>query len=755
MGHLPDFIGDLALILITASIATIIFKWLKQPIVLGYIVAGLLAGPYISWLPTVADMGNVSVWAEIGVIFLLFGLGLEFSFKKLIDVGGTASIATLINMGSMIVIGYFIGQLLGWSTMDSIFLGGMLSMSSTTIIIKAFNDMGLQKKKFASIVFGMLIVEDIAAIVMMALLSTVAISQHFEGAELFNSVLKLLFFILIWFVVGIYVIPTLLKKLKRYLNDETLLIVSVGLALGMVLFAVHVGFSPALGAFIMGSILAETIEAKRIEHVVEPLKNLFGAVFFVSVGMMINPRVIIDHIDLILLFTGVVLVGRIVFATLGVMASGQSLKISLNAGFSLAQIGEFSFIIATLGMTLGVISETLYPIIVAVSIITTFTTPYCIQIADPVSAFIEKKIPKKWNKIIIGYAASSYKAVNKQSDWNRLLKSVLTSTAIHFTLSIAVLLLFRNFVTPFIMSYVPDIWGRILSAFATLLVMSPFIQAMVIGKTQTPEFKNLWNHERAINRGAIISLTAVRVVLATVLVLMVLIPLFPRLAVLMVVIALNFITFIIFSQGLKKQSDVMETRFLRNFNEKQQYEEDKSVILPTVANALLNKSIHIEECEVPQLSPSAGKTLRELDFRERTGVNIVAIIRGSKKINIPGPDQIIYPFDRIVVAGSDTEIQAFFQYLEETKSSIDEKSNNEGGHHISVSQYIIDSDSSLLGKTIGNSNIREKTECMIIGIDREGQSETKLVPSFMFESGDILWLAGEKSKLNHFEDNIK
>lgn len=755
MGHLPDFVGDLALILITAGIATIVFKWLKQPIVLGYIVAGLLAGPYVSWLPTVADMGNVSVWAEIGVIFLLFGLGLEFSFKKLMDVGGTASIATLINMGSMIVIGYFIGQLLGWTQMDSIFLGGMLSMSSTTIIIKAFNDMGLQKKKFAGIVFGMLIVEDVAAIVMMVLLSTVAMSQHFEGAELFSSVLKLLFFILLWFVVGIYVIPTLLKKLKRFLTDETLLIISVGLCLGMVLFAVRVDSSAALGAFIMGSILAETIEAKRIEHLVEPLKNLFGAVFFVSVGMLINPRVVIDHIDLILLFTGVVLVGRIIFATLGVLASGQGLKVSLNAGFSLAQIGEFSFIIATLGMTLGVISETLYPIIVAVSVITTFTTPYCIQIADPVSVFIEKKIPKKWNKIITGYAASSYKAVNKQSDWNRLLRRVLTATAIYFTVAVAVLLIFRNFLIPFILSYVPDMWGRILSAFVTLLVMSPFIQAMVMGRTQTEEFKNLWKRERSINRGAIISLTAMRVVLATTLVLMVLIPLFPRLAVLMVVIALNFITFVIFSQGLKKQSDIMETRFLRNFNEKQKYEENKSAFLPTVAHALLNKNIHIEEFEVSQSSPSAGKTIRELDFRQKTGINIVAIIRGNKKINIPRSNQMIYPFDRIVVAGSDNEMQAFFQYLEERKSWINDNENNDGEHHICVSQYIIVPDSPLVGKTIADSGIRENTECMIIGIDREGQSETKLVPSFMLNDGDILWLAGEKEKLNHFEDNIK
>lgn len=755
MGHLPDFIGDLALILITASIATILFKWLKQPIVLGYIVAGLLAGPYIPWLPTVADMGNVSVWAEIGVIFLLFGLGLEFSFKKLIDVGGTASIATLINMGSMIVIGYFVGQLLGWSQMDSIFLGGMLSMSSTTIIIKAFNDMGLQKKKFASIVFGMLIVEDVAAIVMMVLLSTIALSNHFEGMELFNSVLKLMFFILLWFVVGIYIVPTFLKKFKRYLSDETLLIVSVGLCLGMVLFAVKIDSSAALGAFIMGSILAETIDGKRIEHLVEPLKNLFGAVFFVSVGMLIDPRVIVEHIDLILLFTFVVLFGRIIFATLGVMASGQGLHVAINAGFSLAQIGEFSFIIATLGMTLGIISETLYPIIVAVSVITTFTTPYCIQIANPVADFLEKRVPPKWNKIVTGYAASSYKAVNKQNDWKRLLNSILTSTVIFFTVSIGVLLIFKNFVNPFIMSYVPDLWGRILSAAATLLVMAPFIRAMVVGKMQSAEFKNLWNNERAINRGAIISLTAMRVVLATALVLMVLIPLFPRLTVLMVIIALNFITFIIFSQGLKKQSHDIEEHFLSNLNEKQKYEEDKSVILPNVANKLLDKNIHIEEFEVSQSSPSVGKTIRELNFREKTGVNIVAIIRGNKKINIPKSDQVIFPFDRIVVAGSDNEIQSFMQYLEEKKSHISKDEEYDGDHHISVSQYIIEPGCTLLGKTIANSGIREKTGCMIIGIDREGESDTELVPTFEFRKGDVIWLAGEREKLNHFEENIK
>ncbi|MFV0330352.1 MAG: cation:proton antiporter, partial [Dysgonomonas sp.] len=488
MAHLPDFISDLAIILITAGVITIIFKWLKQPVVLGYIVAGFLASLHFKnfveklvldisgaseqqvsnifrVLPEISDMGNVSIWAEIGVIFLLFALGLEFSFKKLMDVGGKASIATLINLGSMIIIGYLAGQIFisnlieGWTSMDSIYLGCMLSMSSTTIIIKAFNDMGLQKKKFAGIVFGMLIVEDLAAIVMMVLLSTFAVSRHFEGGELANSIVKLLFFMLIWFVVGIYMIPTMLKKLKKYLNDETLLIVAIGLCLGMVYFATAVGFSAALGAFIMGSILAETVESKHIEHLMEPLKNLFGAVFFVSVGMMIDPVVIIDYGVLILILTLVILIGRPFFAAIGVLASGEGLKVAVQSGLSLAQIGEFSFIIATLGVSLGIISETLYPIIVAVSVVTTFTTPYCIKYSEPAYDWLAKRVPDKWNKLIDGYSASGYNTVNKQNDWKKLLKSILSLVAIYFTISIAILLVFQNFINPYIVEYVPgSIW---------------------------------------------------------------------------------------------------------------------------------------------------------------------------------------------------------------------------------------------------------------------------------------------------------
>ncbi|MDR0746154.1 MAG: cation:proton antiporter [Mediterranea sp.] len=752
MAHLHDFIGDLAIILITAGIATLLFKWLKQPVVLGYILAGFIAGPHITWLPTVTDMGNVAVWADTGVIFLLFALGLEFSFKRLIAVGGTATVGTMINLGSMIIIGYLVGKFLGWSNMDSIFLGGMLSMSSTTIIIKAFNDMGLQKQRFAGIVFGMLIVEDLVAILMMVLLSTIAVSNEIEGATVLSNIFRLGFFILIWFIVGIYLIPTLFKKLKRYLNDETLLIVAIGLCLGMVLFATHVGFSAALGAFIMGSILAETVIVKRIEHLTEPIKNLFGAVFFVSVGMMLDPEVMVEYAGLIGILVIVVLIGRIFFATIGVLASGEGLKVALQAGFSLAQIGEFSFIIATLGTSLGVIGSTLYPLIVTVSIITTFTTPYCIKAAIPLYHFLEGRIPLKWNKLITGYAASSFKTVNQQNDWNKLLKSILKLTAAYFTLSLAVVYLCEQYVTPFVTWHIPGLWGKIIAATIAMILMAPFLRAIMMKKNRSTEFKNLWSDNR-FNRGALISLIAFRIGLCMTLVLMALIPLFPRLTVLMVVIGLIVITLIIFSQGFKVQSRKMEAHFLENLNYKQRMEEKKAAIPMHITHQLKSKEIHIEEIEVSPTSPRIGKTLRELDFRAKTRVNIVTILRGNRKINIPDANEKLYPYDRIVLAGADDDIQQLIQSIEERNknNTID---NDTAEHHVSLSQYVIDHDSPMIGKTIAQLSVQEKTECIIICIDRNDESIINFPANLVLEEGDTLLLAGEREKLALFKENM-
>ena len=765
MGHLPDLIKDLALILISAGFVTILFKWLKQPVELGYIVAGFLAGPhfetflenllgihsgnvvyYLKQLPYVTDMANITIWAEIGVIFLLFALGLEFSFKKLIQVGGTASIATLINMGSMIIIGYIIGIFLGWSKMDSIFLGGMLSMSSTTIIIKAFSDMNLQKKKFANIVFGMLIVEDVAAIIMMVMLSTAAVSKHVEEMELLNSMLRLMFFMLIWFVVGIYIIPTIFKKLKKYLNDETLLILSVGLCLGMVLFATAVGFSAALGAFVLGSILSETIESKHIEHLVEPLKNFFGAIFFVSVGMMIDPVTIWDNMGIILLFTVVVLVGRIIFATLGVIASGQGLKVALQSGFSLAQIGEFSFIIATLGMSLGVISEILYPIIVAVSVITTFTTPYCIEVSPVVSNYIEKRMPEKWQRLIIGYANSNFKNVKKQNDWHRLLKSILIQIVIYSTVAFAILMLCKTAIYPFMAKNIPGIWGSLISATLTLLFMAPFLRAIIMKKNRSIEFKKLWldNH---FNKGALISLIIFRSGITITLILMALIPLFPKATVLLTIIALAVSIAIVLSQGFKAQSKRIEKRFLDNLNQKQDHEEKKAAIPSHVANDIRSRDIHIEHFKVSPNSPIIGKTLKEINFKQTTGVYVISILRGSGKINIPGANERIYPYDELVVVGSDEEFSLLNKSIR--YNEVDEI--EEATYHINLSQFEIEKGSPLIGKSLKEADTRSKTKTMIISIERGEESITEFTADFIFLESDILWIAGEEENLNAFE----
>lgn len=749
MSHLPPLVSDLALILITAGIVTILFKLVKQPVVLGYIVAGFLISPHFVLFPSVADLGNISTWAEIGVIFLLFALGLEFSFKKLIDVGGTASIATLINMGSMIAIGYIIGQLMGWTQMESVFLGGMLSMSSTTIIIKAFNDMKLQKKKFANIVFGMLIVEDLAAILMMVLLSTVAGSSDLEDASLLESVLKLIFFMMIWFVVGIYLIPTLLKKLKKYLNDETLVIISVGLCLGMVLFADTVGFSAALGAFVMGSILAETIESKHIEHLIEPIKNLFGAVFFVSVGMMIVPSIVLEYAIPILLLTLVVLIGRVIFASLGVLASGEGLKVSIQSGFSLAQIGEFSFIIATLGMQLGVISDFIYPIIVAVSVITTFTTPYFIKVSTPVYEAIEKRIPPKWEKLITGYASSNRKTVNRQNDWNVLLKKVIITVAIYFVLSLAVFFICRELLYWPIMSYIPNIGGRIASAIITILFMSPFMWAIMKNNSKTEEHKRLWKDSH-FNKGALIALNLLRIALCVTLILMVLIPLFPRATGLLLVTSAAIAIGITFFQGFKKSTNKMEKQFLENLNDKELTEDNSGAYNQQVKNELLNKNIHLEEIIVPQNSPRIGKTLAELNFRQTTGVDIVSIIRGDLIINIPAPDEYIYPFDTLIVAGTDEELQSFISTIEEYRL----EHHASPQHQIRLTQFELEEGCSLIGKAIKDSQIREKTDTMIIGIDRNDESITDISANMILEEGDILWLAGEQDKLDDFPQNI-
>ena len=472
MSDIPVLISDLAIILFSAGLITILFKWLKQPVVLGYIMAGIIAGPYTFGGPMIMDAENIHIWADIGVIFLLFALGLDFSFKKLMNIGGTAMISALTIVGAMMMLGYITGLSLGWGHMNSLFLGGMLSMSSTTIIFKAFDDMGLRNQRFAGVVFGILVVEDLFAVVLMVLLSTLAVSKHFEGMEMVDSILKLIAFLVFWSITGIFLIPTFLKKTKQWLNGETLLVVSLGLCLGMVLLAVKAGFSSALGAFVMGSILAETIEAENIEHLIKPVKDLFGAIFFVSVGMMIDPAMLVEYWFPILLITMVVMAGQITFAASGILLSGQSLRIAIQSGFSLAQIGEFAFIIASLGMTLHVTDKFLYPIVVTVSVITTFFTPYMIRLADPAYQFVTKHLPAPWIHFLDRYSTGT-NTIHHKSTWHQLLKALCRIVITYTILSVFTIALFLQYLTPLIRKELPGIQGGLVSAVAILLLISP------------------------------------------------------------------------------------------------------------------------------------------------------------------------------------------------------------------------------------------------------------------------------------------
>ncbi len=511
MGHLPSLIQDLALILITAAITTLLFKRIKQPLVLGYIIAGFLVGPHLSLTPTVVDTANIKTLAEIGVIFLLFSLGLEFSFKKLMRVGGAASITAFVEIVFITLAGYFVGKAMGWSSMDSMFLGGMLASSSTTIIIRAFDELGVKTKQFARIVFGVLVVEDIVVILLMVLLSTVAVTREFEGSEMLYTIAKLLFFLILWFIAGIFLIPTFLKRAKKLLDEETLLILSIGLCLGMVVVAVQVGFSAELGAFIMGSILAETTKAEKVEHVLKPVKDLFGAIFFVSVGMMIDPQAIIEYKWPVLIVTLLTLFGKLFSTTLGAILSGQPLKQSVQVGMSMAQIGEFAFIVATLGLSLGVISDFLFPVAVGASAITTFTTPYMIKYSDPIYNFIERILPARWVKALNNYSSGTQN-IQAESEWKKVMKSYINIGITNGIVIMALILLSLNFLLPFLNETIENSTTRsIIALVVSLGAAAPFLWALMAKRPNNLAYKELWL-DKIYSRGPLLVVEVFRIV---------------------------------------------------------------------------------------------------------------------------------------------------------------------------------------------------------------------------------------------------
>jgi monovalent cation:H+ antiporter-2, CPA2 family len=770
MPHFPSLIVDLAIILISASIMTLLFKALKQPLVLGYIVAGIIAGPHLNLLPVhLTDMGNIQTWAEIGVIFLLFALGLEFSFKKLMEVGKTALITGFVAVSGMMLLGWFAGHFLGWSPMNCLFLGGMLAMSSTTIIIKAFNDLQINNSRYAPQVFGILVVEDLVAIILMVILTTISANKVIDSGELLVSLSRLIFFLAIWFISGIFLIPSLLKKIRKHITDETLLIVSAGLCLGMVVLGVTAGFSAALGAFVMGSILAETNDVYRIRKLVEPLKNLFGAIFFVSVGMMVQPQILGEQIIPIIVLVFVVIFGQLLFSTTGSLLSGQPIQVAIPVGFSLAQIGEFAFIIASLGVSLGVMEPFIYPVIIFVSVITTFTTPYMIKAADPVTRFLMRTLPKN----VVEKLSKPRKGRDltpNQKAWGVFLEDFITYSFVLTIVIVAIFLLCLLYLYPFFGKHMPDIPASIISFVVALAGMSPFLRAMMhTSGNATSTVLNLVM-EKVSNQRILLILSGVRIFIVFSIILFVTNSFFQIPFIVNILVTVLILAIIIRSKWLLRRFWRLESRFLINLNERQmenkllKIEQNQGVMDLTDmhSNHWLDYKLFTCALRLRPGSPYSGQRIRDLTIRKMYNIMVIRVRTKSMDfINIPPGDYVLQEGDTLRLAGKRSALRklqedellnlefvshSFMTLHGFSKLEVNRKQDKK--ERINCSGIPLSGKSPMAGKNLIESNIGAKSKCLIVGLERSGKQLVNPDADIVLESGDIVWVVGEEKPVS-------
>jgi CPA2 family monovalent cation:H+ antiporter-2 len=748
MESLPAIFSDLSVILVAAGVITVVFKWLKQPLVLGYILAGFFIGPYFPWFPAITDTENIHVWSDIGIVFLMFGLGLEFSIKKLKKVGATGAITAFTELAIMFLIGTSVGKLLGFGSMECTFLGCMLSISSTSIIIKSFDDMKLKQQKFTSTVTAVLVVEDLVAVLLLVVLGTVSVSKSFDGGALVGQMVKLVFFLVAWFVFGIYLIPTFLRWMRKYMSEETLLILAVGLCFGMVVLAAHAGFSTALGAFVMGTILSETIEADVIHRIVTPLKNLFGAIFFVSVGMLIEPSVLVEHWLTILIIALTVIVFKSLSATIGVTLSGRPLKTAVQSGFCFCQIGEFSFIIAALGLSIKGFDQNLYPIIVSVSILTTFVTPYMIKGAIPFYNWLEPKIPAAFKRRLDQYAENAHKDGGNKANLKNFLRKQLTNILIHGVILAAIALLSTSLLMPlldrlFADAGIPQIWSRLTGMAGTLVLMSPFLWAMVVknvSKHRLKEMFETYRHSPAVVIPTLllryfVALFSVGLVVGS----------YVNLAVgFLMVIAVMVVLVVLYSHKANGFYEQIEERFFSNFNSRQ---AQASFRIP---KGMENEFI-MERLRMTQYSPLAGKTLAQGNLRDHYGANVVTIERGDDIIDLPSKDDLLMPGDLVTVIGTEEQVSKIRSDIEvEADMLVHDRSD----HELHMYRYRVDDDGPLCGIEIKHSPLSQH-RAMVIAIERGGQKIVNPDRDTVFMPGDMLWfISPEEMTLKGFESKL-
>lgn len=740
--HIPALISDLAVILGVAALVTFLFKLIRQPVVLGYIVAGIIVGPHTPTGLTIFDKQNVMDWAELGVIFLMFSLGLEFSFRRLAKVGMSATITATIQMVTMLILGFIGARMIGWNTLEGAFLGCMLAMSSTTIIIKALDELGLKKRRFAELVFGMLIVEDLAAIIIMVALTNIATQATVSGTDLLIAGSKLGFMVAVWFIVGMFLVPRFIRAVGQRGNDEMLTVVSLGLCLGLVYLSAYFNYSVALGAFIMGSILAETREVHRIESLMGPLKDVFGAVFFVSVGMLLDPNIIMSNLGPIALLCFFIIVGKILSVTLGALSTGQSLSNSVHAGLSMAQIGEFSFIIASLGLTLKAINQDIYPIIVTASLITTFTTPYFIKASPAVTRQLEKWLPKPVEAMLIRYNTwfqnrSTGKGVGREF-YVRLIRWIANGIVV-----ITIFLLSGDYMIPLLQDQFDKMRNAKAVAWViTFICSAPFIWAML--SAFRPPVR-----EQGAKRGKIDLSKDAGFFLSRLVTIMMVgllsIRFFPAWLAVLLTIGTSAVLFLTFKGQIEGYYRWFEGQFVSGFAQPNSGEGGQSHA------HLVPWDAHLAEIKVNDASSVVGKSLLELQIRERFGVNVVVIKRLDEMVVAPQAQEKILPADILACFGTEEEIDRFRAEIENPRPSSHRPSDLMAYALRQVS--IIDS-SRLADCTIKSSGIRESFDCMVVGVERSGVRIQNPKSDLRLKSGDLLWIVGQKANLEQLAQQI-
>jgi len=733
--HTNGLIGDLAWILLLGAIVTLLFKKLKQPVVLGYILAGFLASPKFTYLPSISDLDNISFWADLGIVVLMFTLGLEFSFKKLMNAGSSAIITALIIITGMTMAGFGVGKVLHLNTINCIFLGGMISMSSTTIIMKALTDLGLRQHKFASLVLAVLIIEDLFAVLMLVLLSSLAMG-NVESSELLFSVGKLMFFLIIWFVVGVYLLPTFLTRIRAYLNDETLLIVCMGLCFSMAVFSVMCGFSLELGAFVMGSILAGTVMAERMEKVVRPVKDLFGSVFFISVGMMVDPGVIVTYWWEILLLAVVVICGMIIFGTIGMLTTGQTLKVAMESGFTLTQIGEFSFIIASLGMGLGVLQSSLYPIIVAVSVITIFTTPYFIKLSQPAYKFVASHLPKSLDFLIDRYSRQTKDENETAVLWKAVLSRYLWRIVLYSVILLAIVLLSQHLLLPIFESHFRE-WGRLAGMLLTLAAMSPFLMALTVSSTK-PDEKIRLHKSASFYDVPLVGMRIVRYLVALLFIVYSVSVAYGSTVGWVAGVACFVVILVVASTRLKKRYEVMERKFVDNLN----IRENTRLGL----NNNLVDDLHQAYIEVGSNSSFVGDRLIDSGLRRDYGVSVSSIQRGLQIMPLPNRDARIFPGDILGVIGTDDQIKRLNDDLER-----DERLHvgiNVNQHPVELKSIILSDHSPIIERPLSKTRIRQDYYSMIVKIQKSDGEFLHPAADTVLKAGDIIWVVGDPTQFS-------